>query len=751
MLTSPRLRRSLAVTAASLFGCGGGESTGPSSIEVTVSSAAVSVAQGSSTTLTITVGRTNFTGDVALSVENAGAGVTTSLTAATLPEGETQSTLTLAVGASAAAGTASLIVRAHGASVSDKTASVALTVTQAPAYTLTVPAALQLEPGQSGSLNVALSRTNFAGAVSLAVEGVPSGASAAFAPNPATADASALTISTGTAAAGTYTLTVRGTAAGLADRTGTVALTIATPSYTLTLGGATVALPQGQGTTVNVTLARTNFGGAVAFTLSGVPSGATATVSPASTNGSGAVISLNAGTAAVGTYTITVTGTASGLADRTATIALTVSAAPAGTNIVYHLCTTPIWVGYQSGTGAWTALPVAADRTYSFTVAGIGAIAYVLANGGNGGQSGYSIGVIYGSAADLQALGGGTCAAGTKSVTGTVSGVPTGESASISLGAASTSEVVGPFTLTGVADGPHDLVATRDFVNISDQGASKLIIRRALDPANGAALPGLDFNAAESLTPVLATLTVTNVSSEQTFAFADFLTANGSSGALSGTFVTGGQAPYRGVPQASLIAGDLHSLLTYGSTSTALHGIQAYFSTAIDRTLALPPAMATPTVFALATTPYARFRTQVASQSEYGVLLFSEYSQGDADAPAPTNRFVDVIATAGYFNGLPPAWVADVPDLSAAAGFNSAWGLVAGATTGFYVEVDGGSPLSAPQADGVTATFAARAVAGVSASGASVMSASRAARRSGLELPLRRLTLPRVHGMVTRR
>jgi hypothetical protein len=746
-------RRSTALAALAVFlGCSGGDGpSGPSSIDVALSSPTVSIVQGSSSSLTVTVARTNFSGDVQLSVEHSVSGVTTTLTSATLGAGQNQSTLTVNVAAAATAGTNNLTVRARGTNVTDRTVSLALTVTPAPGYTLSLPASLQLEPGHSGSLDIALARLNFSGAVSLSVEGLPTGASGALAPNPVTAGTAVLTVSTGTAAPGTYPVTIRGTAAGLTDRVATFTLILATPSYTLTLGSSTVTLPQGQGTAVNIALARSDFTGPVAIAVADVPAGASVTVSPASTTGSSAVLSVNAGSAAPGTYPLTVRGTAPGLADRSATVTLTVAPAPPSTNIVYQLCapSAPVWVGYQSGAGAWTTLPTSASGSYTFSVAGVGGFAFVLPNSGDGVRFGYSTAVVYGSAADLNTMGGGTCAvAGTKSMSGLVSGLLTGETATIALDGASTTVpapttgTTSPFTLDRVADGAHDLVATRDFVTNSGQGASKVIIRRVLDPASGTALPTLDFSSTEALTPVTPTLTVANGGADQPLAFADFVTGNGTPASLSGSYVTAGQASYRGIPAASLLTGDLHSLLTYVSTSTAARGVQAYFQAATDRTLTLPPAITTPTVSTVASSPYARFRTQLTTQSEYGVLLFTEYEQ-QGSTPA-TDRLVDVIVTAGYFNGLPQSWVAVVPDLTGAAGFGAAWGLAAGVSTSYYVEVDGGAPLGAQRANGATITFAATGgTTSSSAASASIGASSLTLRRRSLLSPLGQLALPR--------
>src|SRR2546423_14781480 len=74
------------------------------------------------------------------------------------------------------------------------------------------PTSLSLVQGASGSISISTALTSgTAGTVSLAVSGVPSGASASLNPGSVTAGNSAtLNVSAGSAAAGTYTLTVTG-------------------------------------------------------------------------------------------------------------------------------------------------------------------------------------------------------------------------------------------------------------------------------------------------------------------------------------------------------------------------------------------------------------------------------------------------------------------------------------------------------------------------------------------------------------
>src|SRR5256714_6591234 len=79
-------------------------------------------------------------------------------------------------------------------------------------YTLSLtPAALTIVPGLSGSTTVAISRTNFTGAVTLSLAGAPVGTIRPFSPGAPTGNSSTLTIIVGaTVAPGVYNLTVNG-------------------------------------------------------------------------------------------------------------------------------------------------------------------------------------------------------------------------------------------------------------------------------------------------------------------------------------------------------------------------------------------------------------------------------------------------------------------------------------------------------------------------------------------------------------
>jgi endoglucanase len=108
--------------------------------------------------------------------------------------------------------------------------------------------------------------------------------------------------------------------------------TVTQPGYTMSCNPPSLTVNRGASGSSTCTLTRTgNFTGAVAFSVTGLPTGVSAAFSPASTTGNSTVLTLNASsTAALGMVNLTVTGTATGLAARTSGITLTVASGPTG-------------------------------------------------------------------------------------------------------------------------------------------------------------------------------------------------------------------------------------------------------------------------------------------------------------------------------------------------------------------------------------------------------------------------------------
>jgi hypothetical protein len=191
---------------------------------------ALTVLQGASGTSTITVTDLNgFSGSVNLTASGLPSGVT----AAFSPNPTTStSTLTLTASATAALGTATVTITGKSGSLT-QTTTLTLTVV-GPDFSLTAtPNKLTIPPGSSGTSTIAVAPVNgFAGSVSLAASGLPSGVTAAFSPNPTTSTSTLTLTVSASAAAGTKAITITGTSGSLTHTT----------TLTLMIKGAKVKL-----------------------------------------------------------------------------------------------------------------------------------------------------------------------------------------------------------------------------------------------------------------------------------------------------------------------------------------------------------------------------------------------------------------------------------------------------------------------------------------------------------------------------
>jgi hypothetical protein len=163
----------------------------------------------------------------------------------------------------------------------------------------------------------------FNGTVNLSVSGLPSGASASFNPTSVnTTGSSTLSVSSGTAAVGSYPLTITGTSGTIVHTTQvTLNVTAApTPDFSIGASPASQTVTAGAGTSYTAsTSAIAGFSGTVTFSASGLPAGATASFNPASVaaGGSSTVSVGTSSTTPAGTYTVTITGTSGSLVHST--------------------------------------------------------------------------------------------------------------------------------------------------------------------------------------------------------------------------------------------------------------------------------------------------------------------------------------------------------------------------------------------------------------------------------------------------
>ena len=286
---------------------------------------------GAGTTYTLNVGALNgFAGSVTLSASGLPAGGAATFSPASISSSGS-STITITTSASTPAGSSTLTITGTSGAVTH-TATLTLTVL-APDFTIAAtPAAQTVVAGGSTTYTVNLGVLNgFGGAVALTINaGLPSGATASFAPSSVTgAGSSTLTVATtSNTPVGSPTLTITGTSGALTHTT-TVTLNITgPPDFTLSASPSSFSVNPGGTATYTVSVgALSGFSSVVNLGVtSGLPSGATATFSPASitTSGNATLTVATTGSTPIGNPTLTITGT-SGTLTHTATVNLIVT------------------------------------------------------------------------------------------------------------------------------------------------------------------------------------------------------------------------------------------------------------------------------------------------------------------------------------------------------------------------------------------------------------------------------------------
>jgi len=362
------------VAAATLVACSGGDDGGTEptpAIAIALSSATLSVTQGATQTVNLSLTRSGgFAGDVSIAVEGLPTGVVSTVTPPSLGASVSTAVITIGAAGTANPGVINATVRATGSGVTAVTVPLTITVVAAPVQSYTLAVAnptVTATQGGTATQTVNITRTGgFAGAVTLTAEGLPTGVTAAFDPPSPTTNTSTLTLTAAAnATTGNATVTVKGTAAGQADKTATFQLTVnAAPAggFTLAMNPAALSLTQGLSATSTVNITRTGgFVGSVNLTASGLPNGVTAAFNPTDATGATSTLTITASaTAATGAATITIKGTAQGQTDQTTTLALTVNAAGG-----FTLAMNPATLTVQQSTNGTSTVNI--TRTGGFT------------------------------------------------------------------------------------------------------------------------------------------------------------------------------------------------------------------------------------------------------------------------------------------------------------------------------------------------------------------------------------------------
>ncbi len=583
-----------------------------------------------------------------------------------------------------------------------------------PAFTLAASGgAVAVLQGETATISVTITRSGgFAGAVSVAVEGLPTGATAApltIAANATTGQVSVIT--TNAATIGTANLTLRGTGTGVEPRTVTVGLTVSAPpaagTYTMTAAPTTLNVTAGTSGQVTLTLARTGgFAGAVALTAT-APAGVTVTFAPASVTGTTATATITvAGGTAASVGQVTLRGNATGQPERTVPITLTITAAGGGGggtgNVAWVFCESagiPIWLAAQDGNGAWTRV-TPTGQEFRFQINGArGGVAYVTPE-----DAGTVLKVFYGTTAELQAQGGIACAGRTgpaRTLTGTVANVPTPGALLLSLGGSQgTATAPGnTFSINRVPSGTIDVLGGASSLTFGGAGVSfdlqRLFLRRNINPANNASLGTLDFTGAESFVPAAATATITNAGGEFIAATGSFISTNGLFLTYSvGTGTAAASIPIKGLPADKRQGGELH-FFNISATPTldpfvgSTRNVGLVFAAMANQTITYGPTMTMPTVSSLGG---GRLQAVYPVQAAYNRYWIASFDQGTID------RRADIEMTSGWLGGGGTVTLA-MPDLSGVSGWNASWALAPGTTASWTVSGtgwDGGNGITSP-------------------------------------------------------
>jgi len=285
----------------------------------------VTVGTGSSITTTISVNpQYGFTGSVNLTASGLPAGVTASFSPSPT---NGFATLTLTASSSAPLGYSEVVVTGTYGSQSASTAFLVGTV--APSFSVSISGPISVGQGNSTTTYLAINPQNgFSGSVTLSASNLPAGVSASFSPDLATGQSLMTLTAASTAAVGTNTVIVTGTSTGASGKlTATTAVGIAVyqPTFQIQSSGATT-IGQGSSSQISVSInPEYGFAGEVNLAISGLPSGVTASILPNPITSYSIVTLTASSSAALGTYSVTVTGI-SGKQAHTTTFPLTLVA-----------------------------------------------------------------------------------------------------------------------------------------------------------------------------------------------------------------------------------------------------------------------------------------------------------------------------------------------------------------------------------------------------------------------------------------
>lgn len=556
---------------------------------------------------------------------------------------------------------------------------------------------LAMAQGSTEQISVTIQRSNFDKPITLTVEGLPAGVSAAFSSGtlPGTASSTSLTVTVaGNAAPATSaSFTVRAAGEGVPDQTQSVTLSVAiTGTYTLGLLEPEVSAAQGGGGNATVLVTRSGGNaGDVSLSVGSLPAGVTATFAQATTTtGAGALVISVAADAVTGTHPITITSSSPGhTPDQTTTLSLLIVSAPptASASLVFCSDRIPTWFAYRNEGFGWQQLG-ATGNTFTFNATERVSVAFVFAS-----SSSSDFNIYHVQRAELAHFNERDCS-GSRSYTGLVSGLSTGQSALVVMGSTSDlPDASSPsYALDDLANRPLDLVATRGVVTAGTfPSPDRIVLRRGIDLVSGSVIPELNFTAAESFPPHAASASVGNVVANSLITVQHtLLTATVTYGLLQYSEASSTPVSLYFVPADKQVASDVHELYVTATQSNDLigQGYVDYTTTPGDRSVSLGPALATPTIDMVAAATYARPRATFQSQPEYSSVSRVVFLQSSG---LNTSRFVTTVITDAYLGGTPQQWNIIVPDFAGAPGFSDNWMLARNIVTQYLTQAFGGA------------------------------------------------------------
>lgn len=236
-----------------------------------------------------------------------------------------------------------------------------------PDFNVTATPLLQdVVAGNSASYSInTLALKGFSGTVNLTVSGLPTGATASFAPASVTGTAnSTLQINTSASTpANNYTITVTATS-GSMSRVFNFILSVV--NYTMGAAPSSQTVAAGSSTTFTISdTAQNSFNGIIDLSITGLPAGVTAVFDPTSVDRlvTSTLTLFTSGSTPAGTYPLTVQGTSGGQT-RTTSISLTVTGSPS-----YALSATPSSATVLAGGSASYSATVTASGGFNGAVA----------------------------------------------------------------------------------------------------------------------------------------------------------------------------------------------------------------------------------------------------------------------------------------------------------------------------------------------------------------------------------------------